>query len=89
VYETHADQAEQPAHVEQFAKIEEFTDEEADALFDKAARLYLQMSGDEFREQWHRGDYDDDPDRSGVMTMAMLLPLVERQEVRGLASYVA
>ena len=77
MHETHVDQTDQPAHVEQFAKTEEFTDEEADALFDKAARLYLQMSGDEFRERWHRGDYDGDPDIPGVMTVATLLPLVE------------
>lgn len=78
MHDTHVDQPDQPVHVEQFATIDEFTDEEANALFDKAARLYLHMSGDEFRERWARGDYDKDPDIPGVMTVAMLLPLVER-----------
>lgn len=64
-------------HVE----VREYSTPEALEYFDRMARFYLNISGDEFRERWHRGDYDDDPDRPGVVTMAMLLPMVERQEV--------
>jgi hypothetical protein len=59
----------------------QFTREEAMALFEEIAQMHLGISGDEFRERWHRGDYDEDPDRFEVMSVAMALPLVERQKV--------
>lgn len=80
MHETHQDTATSNGHIEHF-EIEEYTEEEAHSHFDAMARFHLNISGDEFRERWHRGDYDDDPDRPDVMMMAMLLPLVERQEV--------
>jgi hypothetical protein len=45
-------------------------------LFDAAARRHLGMSGDEFRAAWHAGKIED-PDRSVVLQVAMLLPFVE------------
>lgn len=53
------------------------TREQARQLFDEAARRYLNMSGNEFQQAWHRGEFDDDPDRPEVMNVATLLPLVE------------
>lgn len=62
-------------------ELKAFTKEEAHKLFDEIARMHLGISGDEFRKRWHRGDYDDDPDRFEVMSIAMALPLVEREKV--------
>ena len=62
-------------------EIEVFSEQEARELFDEIARLNLGLSGDEFRERWHRGEFDDDPDRFEVMEVAMALPLVERAQV--------
>lgn len=52
------------------------TPEEAHALFDRLARRYLQMSGEEFIRAWDAGEFDQNPDRPAVMRVAMLLPLV-------------
>lgn len=62
-------------------EITEFSDDEARELFDEIARRNLGISGDEFRERWHRGDYDDDPDRDDVMAVVMSLPLVEKRRL--------
>ena len=36
------------------------------------------MTGKEFIEWWHRGEFETDPDDiPGVMSVAMLLPFVE------------
>lgn len=80
MHETDQDTTMPNGHVEHY-KIREYTDEEAHAYFDKTARILLNISGDEFQERWLRGDYDDDPDRPGVMTLALMLPMIERQEV--------
>lgn len=68
-------------YIEHF-EIREYTEEEAHAHFDAMARFHLGISGDEFRMRWHRGDYADNPDRPGVITLALLLPMVERQEIK-------
>ena len=60
------------------APLEFFTDEEAAALFEHMAQHYLGISGDEFVERWDSGYYSEDPDRPGIMDMAMLIPLVRR-----------
>lgn len=62
-------------------EIEAFTEDEARSLFDEIACQNLGISGDEFRERWHRGDYDDDPDRPEIMAVVMSLPLVERRKL--------
>ena len=51
------------------------TPAEAWATFDEAARLYLQMSGQEFIEAWEAGRLDDDPHRPVVVRVAMLRPV--------------
>jgi hypothetical protein len=63
MHETHQETTLPSGHVEDIPEMEPFTEEEARTLFDDIARHNLQISGDEFRERWHRGDYDDDPDR--------------------------
>ena len=56
--------------------VRDLTDEEGRALFDNAARFYLDISGDAFVERWDSGYYDEDPDRPDVVDVAMLLPFV-------------
>ena len=46
-------------------------------LFDRAARRYLGMSGQDFITAWESGTFDANPDQSDVMYVAMLLPLVQ------------
>ncbi|MGI8913553.1 MAG: hypothetical protein ACR2JY_07170 [Chloroflexota bacterium] len=53
----------------------ELSKEEARAIFERAARRHLQMSGDEFRKKWQAKAFGDDPDQPGVMDVAMLLAL--------------
>ena len=55
----------------------DLTEEEAYALFDREARRYLGMSGQEFIAAWESGKFDKNPDQSDVMYVAMLLPLVQ------------
>jgi len=59
---------------------QELSHEESRELFDRQARRYLEMSGDEFIQRWDAGEYGDPDDRSrnlaGVMNLAMLLPYV-------------
>jgi hypothetical protein len=45
-------------------------------MLDRAARRYLGMSGDEFRDAYRTGRIDD-PSRSDVMRVAMLLPFAK------------
>lgn len=63
-------------------EIHQYTAEEAREYFDAMAKFHLNISGDEFRKRWHRGDYDDDPDRPDVMTVAMCLPMVEQEVIK-------
>lgn len=56
--------------------IDELTPEEAWDVFDSAARNDLHMSGEEFLRRWDEGAFRADPDRPGVMDVAMLIPLV-------------
>jgi len=50
------------------------TEQEWRALVDRAARHYLDMSVDEFLEAWEKGEFEQ-PDRPGVIQVAMLLPV--------------
>lgn len=55
--------------------IREVSREEGLAIIDRQARRYLNMSGEEFARRWQAGEFKDDPDRPGLMHVAMLLPL--------------
>jgi hypothetical protein len=55
--------------------VDELTKAEAWEIFDRQARRYLGMSGDEFLRAWDSGVFDQDPDNPEVMRVAMLLPL--------------
>ncbi len=59
------------------AKLRTFTREEGSAYFNQQAQHWLGISGDEFVKAWESGKFDDDPDRPGVMEVAILLPLVK------------
>jgi hypothetical protein len=55
--------------------IVELSEAEGRALFERQARKYMGMSGDEFLRKWDAGEIDD-PDRSEVLTVVFLIPLV-------------
>lgn len=50
----------------------ELTEEEGLALFDRAARAIVGLSGDEFLREWDEGTLDRDDPR--VVHVAMLMP---------------
>ena len=50
--------------------------DEGRKLFDRQARRYLKMSGDEFVKAWDAHKFDDPDSSPDVMRVAMLLPLV-------------
>lgn len=54
----------------------ELSRDEGRALFDRLARRYLGMSGEEFIRAWDAGQFEGDPDeRSELMRVVMALPL--------------
>lgn len=59
---------------EQLGQLVELSPEEGRELFDRQARRYLGMSGEEFARRWADGTIPD-PDRTDVLRIAMLLPL--------------
>jgi hypothetical protein len=51
--------------------------EEAWKFFDSEARLWLNMSGEEFLRRWDANEFDvDGPDHVRIMSVYFLLPLV-------------
>ncbi len=60
-------------------QIREINKEEGREIFDRSARRYLGISGEEFLRRWDAGFYDDPDDRTKnppeVMEVASLLPL--------------
>ncbi|MGH3088111.1 MAG: hypothetical protein ACRDSJ_12425 [Rubrobacteraceae bacterium] len=62
------------------ANVRELSREEGRELFDRQARRYLDMTGEEFLKKWDSGEFGDPDDRRknppGVMRLAMLLPFV-------------
>ena len=56
--------------------VREVGPEEVLVLLDRRARRYLGISGQEFLRRWRAGDYAGDPDRPGVIDLAMLVPFV-------------
>jgi len=57
--------------------IESVSQREGAAILDQQARTYLGMSGEEFVRRYRAGEIED-PDRSDVLCVAMLIPLAER-----------
>lgn len=68
--------AEEHATVQEHASVDVMTPEEAREAFDRAARRYLNMSGEEFLRRWDAGAFGDDADQPGVINLVMLLPLI-------------
>lgn len=64
------------AAAEETSDAYEVTPEEAYAVFDRQARRYLKIGGDEFLRAWDAGEFDDCADEPQVVRVAMLLPLV-------------
>jgi hypothetical protein len=55
--------------------VSEMTLLEVNAVFDRAARTLLGISGDEFIRRWNTGYFGSDPDSApGVMEIAALMP---------------
>jgi hypothetical protein len=55
-------------------EVREATDDQAHDILDKAAQHYLNMSGDQFVQQWNRGSLTLSADRPEVARVAILLP---------------
>ena len=58
----------------------ELTAEEGREAFDRSARFTLGISGEEFLRRWGEGEWKNDIDQPGVITMYGLLPLVGRED---------
>lgn len=54
--------------------IEYITREEGSRLLDQRAREYLGMSGEEFKRRYREGTIED-PERSEVLLVSLLIPL--------------
>ncbi len=54
--------------------VRELSLEEGRRLFDKKARQYFGISGDEFIRRFEAGEYGDPDDSPSVMRLVMLLP---------------
>lgn len=54
-------------------EVVEASREEGKAMFDRAAREALEISGDEFLAKWDAGEYEDIDDPA-VTRVAMLIP---------------
>jgi hypothetical protein len=59
-----------------------FTSEEARILFDKTARRYMDMSGDQFLRAWENGEFRDADMKARAMRVAVLIPLVRKTRAR-------
>ena len=60
--------------VDDEAMVHFLTPEESWDSFDRAARRYLRMSGEEFIAAWDAGRFDDDPDQPALVRVSLLLP---------------
>lgn len=55
--------------------VRELNEEEGRALFDRVARYYLGMSGEEFLDKWDAGEIDfDGPQHSDIVPVYMVIP---------------
>lgn len=57
------------------------TPEETWAMFDRMARRYAGMSGEEFVRAWDAGEIEN-PDRPGIIDVAFMLPVVSPHSAR-------
>ena len=63
--------------MEAAASAESLSREEVRAFLDRRAQRCLGISGEGFRRRWDAGEYAADPDRAGVVRLAMLLPFAQ------------
>ena len=63
----------------QNGRIHELTLEEGWELLDREARRYLNLGAEEFLAAWEAGKYDNEPERSEVIYVAMLIPFARRE----------
>ena len=56
-------------------EVDEVSEEEGHALFERIAFRFLRLSGAEFLAKWDRGEFEGD-DRPEVAHVAMLIPFV-------------
>ena len=60
---------------DEFAEqIHEMSEAEEWAMFDRAARHYLGVSGKDFLHRWRAGEYSDPDSDRKVMRVALLIP---------------
>ncbi len=74
-----AQQARQEPDIDDDTEIDighEMTRDEAREYFDGQARAWLDMSGEEFIRAWDAGEISNEPERTEVTAVALLLPLV-------------
>lgn len=55
-------------------RVRVLTHEEGCALFDRAARRYMNMSGEEFIRKYEAGEFGDPDKDPNVIRVAMLIP---------------
>lgn len=55
-------------------KFQWLSNDEAWSVFDRMARQYLEMSGEQFMEKWEAGEFSGNVDRPEVLRVAMLRP---------------
>jgi hypothetical protein len=60
--------------VRELTGVEELSQEEGEALFDKQAHYYLGISGEAFLHKWYSGEFAGQPEDRNVMLVASLLP---------------
>ena len=63
------------AVVEDDATVQYLTPQESWDIFDRAARRYLNMGGEEFIAAWDAGRFDEDPDRPELVRVSLLRPV--------------
>jgi hypothetical protein len=55
-------------------RIQKLSKDQARRMFDRQAKHYLHMSGEEFIRRWDRGLFNGKADTPAVIRVAMLLP---------------
>ena len=64
------------AVAERIPTVQELSEDESRAYFDKQARRLLSMSGADFIKAWDGGAFPNPDDSPEVMQLVMLLPFV-------------